>query len=125
VGLVLVLLLHNQSPVFYAAATLAVFVLGVYSAGSFERATGEKDSRKIVIDEIAGMLLVGFLLPSGAGYWVAGFILFRAFDVLKPFPAGWVERNLPGGWGIMLDDSVAGLYANLLLQGVKAWMGHS
>lgn len=125
VGLILVFLIHNRSPVFYAAVTLAVFALGVYTAGCVERDTGEKDSRRIVIDEIAGMLLAAFLLPSGAGYWIAGFLLFRLFDIIKPFPAGWVDRNMVGGWGIMLDDTVAGLYANLILQCVKVWMDPS
>ena len=120
VGLVLVFLIPSRSLILYTAVLLAVFALGVYTADRVERATGEKDSRRIVIDEIAGMLVVGFLLPSGAGYWIGGFILFRALDVLKPFPAGWIERNVVGGWGIMLDDTVAGLYANLILQCVKA-----
>ncbi|MEK6683344.1 MAG: phosphatidylglycerophosphatase A [Nitrospirota bacterium] len=120
VGLVLVFLIPSRSLILYTAVLLAVFALGVYTADRVERATGEKDSRQIVIDEIAGMLVVGFLLPSGAGYWIGGFILFRALDVLKPFPAGWIERNVVGGWGIMLDDTVAGLYANLILQCVKA-----
>lgn len=120
VGLVLVFLIHTRSLIFYMAVLLALFALGVYTADRVERATGEKDSRRIVIDEIAGMLVVGFLLPSGAEYWIGGFILFRALDVLKPFPARWIERNIVGGWGIMLDDTVAGLYANLILQCVKA-----
>jgi phosphatidylglycerophosphatase A len=120
VGLALFFLIHNRSLIFYTAVTLAIFALGVYTADRVERATGEKDSRRIVIDEIAGMLVVGFLLPSGAGYWLSGFVLFRALDVLKPFPARWIERNVVGGWGIMLDDIVAGLYANLILQCAKA-----
>jgi phosphatidylglycerophosphatase A len=119
-GLLLLFLLHNRSPLFYAAVSLAVLALGVYTAGRFERATGEKDSRRIVIDEIAGMLVVGFLLPPGPAFWIGGFILFRALDIWKPFPARWIERNIPGGWGIMLDDTVAGLYANLILQSVNA-----
>ena len=119
-GLILVFLIHNRSLSFYTAVTLAVFAVGVYAADRVERDTGEKDSRRIVIDEIAGMLVVCFLLPSDAGYWVGGFVLFRALDILKPFPARWIERNAVGGWGIMLDDTVAGLYANLILQGVKA-----
>ena len=125
VGLILVFLLQNRSWVLYAAVLLAVFALGVYTSGRFERATGEKDSQRIVIDEIAGMLVVGVLLPSGAAYGIGGFVLFRALDILKPFPARWFERNAPGGWGVMLDDLVAGLYANLILQGVKALMDPS
>ena len=120
VGLVLVFLVHNHSPLFYTVVVLTVFALGVHSADCIERATAEKDNRRIVIDEIAGMLVTCFLLPSDPGYWIGGFVLFRALDVMKPFPARWIEQNLVGGWGIMLDDTVAGLYANLILQGVRA-----
>jgi phosphatidylglycerophosphatase A len=120
VGLVLVFLLHNRSTLLYAAVLLAVFALGVYTSGRFERATGEKDSGRIVVDEIAGMLVVFFLVPPGPAFWIGGFVLFRALDIWKPFPARWVERNIPGGWGVMLDDTVAGLYANLILQSVNA-----
>ncbi|HTN44207.1 MAG TPA: phosphatidylglycerophosphatase A [Nitrospiria bacterium] len=120
VGLVLVFLIRNRSPILYAAVVLTVFTLGVHAADRMERATGVKDNRRIVVDEIAGMLVAGFLLPSDAGYAIGGFLLFRVLDVLKPFPARWIEQNLVGGWGIMLDDAVAGLYANLLLQGVRA-----
>ena len=120
VGLVLVFLVHNHSLILYTVVVLTVFALGVHSADCMERATGEKDNRRIVIDEIAGMLVACFLLPSDPGYWIGGFVLFRALDVMKPFPARWIEQNLVGGWGIMLDDTVAGLYTNLILQGVRA-----
>jgi phosphatidylglycerophosphatase A len=120
VGLVLVFLVHNRSLILYTVVVLTVFALGVHAADCMERATGEKDNRRIVIDEIAGMLVAGFLLPSDPGYWIGGFVLFRVLDVMKPFPARWVEQNIVGGWGIMLDDTVAGLYANLILQGVRA-----
>jgi phosphatidylglycerophosphatase A len=120
VGLVLVFLIHNRSLILYTVVALTVFALGVYCADRMERATGEKDNRRIVIDEIAGMLVAGFLLPSAPAYWIGGFLLFRALDVMKPFPARWIEQNLVGGWGIMLDDTVAGLYTNLILQGVRA-----
>jgi len=119
VGLVLVFLIHNRSPILYTVVVLAVFALGVHSADCMERVTGVKDNRRIVIDEIAGMLVAGFLLPSDAGYGIGGFLLFRVLDVLKPFPARWIEQNVVGGWGIMLDDTVAGLYTNLVLQGVR------
>ena len=119
VGLAVVFLLRDQSILLYALVFLILFALGVYAAGRVERASGEIDSRRIVIDEIAGMLVVGFLIPPGAGYLFGGFLLFRVLDIVKPFPADWVERRLTGGWAIMLDDLVAGLYANLILQGVK------
>lgn len=118
-GLGIVFLFHNRSLLVYSAVLTVLFAIGVYTADRVERATGEKDSRRIVIDEIAGMLVVGFALPPGVGYWIGGFVLFRALDILKPFPARWVERTIPGGWGIMLDDAVAGVYANLILQGFR------
>lgn len=118
VGLILVFLVHNRL-ILYAVVGLAVFALGVYAADGMARATGEKDDRRIVIDEIAGMLVAGFLIPANPGYWIGGFLLFRALDVIKPFPARWIEQNVAGGWGIMLDDIVAGVYANLILQGLR------
>ena len=118
-GLGLVFLIHNRSVLFYSTIFLAVFALGVHASDRMERATGEKDCRRIVVDEIAGMLATGFLLPPGAGYLFGGFILFRLLDILKPFPIRWLERELPGGWGIMLDDTMAAVYANLILQGVR------
>ena len=123
VGLIGVFLIHDRSPIFFSAFLLAVFAIGVYASGDVERSTGEKDSRIIVIDEIAGMLVVGFLLPEGPGYLIAGFLLFRLLDILKPFPAGWMERRMKGGWGVMLDDIVAGVYANLILQGANLFLG--
>ncbi len=120
VGLGLVLLLQNRSAPLYSVVLVILFSLGLYAAGEEERVSGEKDCRRIVVDEIAGMMITGFLLPPGPGYLIAAFVLFRGLDVLKPFPADWMERNLPGGWAIMLDDAVAGIYANLILQGAGA-----
>ena len=117
VGLALVFLLQGRLLLLYTTILLVVFALGVYTAGRMERSIGEKDCPRIVIDEIAGMLITAFLIPDGAGYVLAGFGLFRALDILKPFPANWAERRCPGGWGIMLDDAVAGIYANVILQG--------
>lgn len=125
VGLGLVVLLdRSSSPWFvFLLIILAVFSLGVYVSGRVERDTGEKDSGRIVIDEIAGMLLAAFLIPSGWIYLAAAFLAFRFFDIVKPFPARWAERNLPGGWGVMTDDMIAGAYANLLIQGVGSFAG--
>lgn len=101
------------------ALGLAAFVIGgIYAADVTERRLRQVDPSCVVVDEMAGMLLTLLLLPFSWGRLVTGFLLFRLFDILKPFPARRLER-LPGGWGIMLDDLVAALYANLVLR--VAW----
>lgn len=75
----------------------------------------EPDSRKIVIDELLGMSISLFLLPRNILFYVLAFILFRVFDILKPFFIRKLEK-LPGGWGVMGDDLLAGIYANLVMQ---------
>jgi phosphatidylglycerophosphatase A len=94
---------------------VAVLVLGIWSASIAERALNLKDPGPVVIDEVLGMLITLALLPLSLTGVFAGFVLFRIFDVVKPFPAGRLEA-LHGGMGIMLDDAVAGLYAYLSLR---------
>jgi phosphatidylglycerophosphatase A len=97
------------------AAAVVVFFLGVWSAGHAERFFNRVDPRFVVIDEVAGQMITFLARPDASWKWLlAGFVLFRLFDVLKPFPAGRAER-LPGGWGIMTDDVVAGGYALVAL----------
>ncbi len=96
-----------------------IFVLGVWSAGRAERFFGCSDPSPVVIDEVVGQMVTLVGRPSAS--WkllLVGFALFRFFDVIKPFPAGRAE-HLPGGWGIMTDDVVAGMYS---LVGVS-WVG--
>jgi phosphatidylglycerophosphatase A len=93
---------------------VVVTALGVWAAGEAERALGAKDPGAIVVDEVAGMTLSVLALPPTPGLLLAGFLLFRLFDVLKPFPAN-VAQRLPGGLGVMIDDVIAGLYALVLL----------
>ncbi len=94
---------------------LAVTAIGVMVASRAESAYGRRDPGLIVIDETAGMLLTLAAVPVGLGGAVVGFLAFRLFDVVKPFPARRAER-LPAGWGVMADDLVAGLYAQALLR---------
>jgi phosphatidylglycerophosphatase A len=92
-----------------------VFFVGVAAATSYARQLGLNDPGPIVIDEVCGQLITLALVPAA---WVdvgLGFFLFRVFDVITPFPIRKLER-LPGGWGIMADDVLAGLYAALLLR---------
>ncbi|MFP4392563.1 MAG: phosphatidylglycerophosphatase A [Desulfohalobiaceae bacterium] len=95
---------------------MVLFLLGAWACGSAEKLLGEKDPGAAVIDEFAGQLLV-FALCSPAATWqfAAGFVLFRALDILKPWPVGASETWLPAGFGIMLDDILAGLYAGSIL----------
>lgn len=96
-----------------ALFTLVVLVIGILSANSVEKYWG-KDSSRVVIDEAAGMGISLLLVPVELKYILSAFILFRFFDIVKPLMIRKVE-SFPGGWGVMLDDVLAGLYTNLLL----------
>jgi phosphatidylglycerophosphatase A len=88
--------------------------LGVYSSGKVEPEWG-KDSYRVVIDEVAGMCITLLFVPVRWPYLLAGLLLFRFFDIAKPLFIRKME-NLKGGWGVIMDDVLAGVYANLLLQ---------
>jgi phosphatidylglycerophosphatase A len=105
---------------------LAVTLLGFWSAGEVERRYGEKDPGVVVIDEVSGQMLTLLFLAPTTQTLVAGFLLFRLLDILKPFPGRRLEK-LAGASGIMADDLVAGLYGNLILRALAllapGWMG--
>ena len=94
--------------------TVAITLLGIWSGTEVEPYWG-KDDKKVVIDEVAGMCVSVLFLPVTPAYILAGLILFRFFDILKPL---YIRRTeaLPGGLGVMMDDIVAGIYTNILLQ---------
>jgi len=103
--------------------TALLLLVGAWAASTAERLLQTEDPRNVVIDEIAGQLLsFAFLVPLNWKIALAGFALFRLFDVAKPFPARAVER-LPAGWGIMVDDLVAGLYAAIVLYLLRNLLG--
>jgi phosphatidylglycerophosphatase A len=99
--------------------TVAVLLAGVYSAGKMEPYWGE-DSYRIVIDEVAGMCITLLFVPVRWQYIAVGLVLFRFFDIAKPLGIRRMER-IGGGWGVMMDDVLAGLYANLLLE-IVVWI---
>jgi phosphatidylglycerophosphatase A len=105
--------LRDRSLTLYAAAFVILVLASCWVAGKAEAALAEHDSHKIVIDEIAGFVAATLWLDFTWANVVAAFLIFRLFDILKPFPAGYIDRKFPGGYGIVLDDVVAGLYANL------------
>jgi phosphatidylglycerophosphatase A len=100
---------------FDLASIIIVAVVGTWAAHRSERELGRRDPGPIVIDEVFGMLLTLALLPTSTAVLAAGFLVFRVYDVVKPFPVGRLER-LPGGFGVMLDDALAGVYANVTLR---------
>jgi phosphatidylglycerophosphatase A len=110
----LVLWLLALSPPALAVVLVAVTALGVWAADEAERALAVKDPGAIVVDEVAGMTLSVLVVPLTPAVLLAGFVLFRVFDVVKPFPAN-VSQRIPGGVGVMIDDLIAGLYALALL----------
>ena len=107
------------STIVQAVAIVALFVLGSIAGNAAERHFGRTDPRQVVIDEVMGMLITLFLNPVGLKGALVGFLFFRATDVIKPYPANRLER-LPGGVGVMADDAMAALYANLALRAAIA-----
>jgi phosphatidylglycerophosphatase A len=104
-----------------AGVTVALFLLGTLAAAHLASRLGLKDPGIVVVDEVVGQWVSLLLLPLTPLTVVLGFLLFRLLDVLKPWPARDFER-LPGGWGIMADDVMAGIYANLLVRvGLLVW----
>jgi len=98
------------------ACAVALVPVGVWAATRYAARTGTTDAGPVVIDEVVGQWLT--LAPLVVVDWflfLVGFILFRAFDVLKPWPIGWIDRNVKGGLGVMLDDVVAGFFAAAVL----------
>ena len=91
------------------------FVIGVKASAVAEVIIGQHDSGHIIIDEFVGFLVAAFYMPHTVRYLLAAFLLFRVFDILKPFPVNRVEKAFRGGFGIMADDIAAGLYANMII----------
>ena len=114
-GGLLIFLSTAQRPWLCAIFFVIITVLGFFSAGRAEKIFGKKDPRQVVIDEVSGIFLVYFMIPLNGMNLLLGFLLYRVLDIIKPFPARYLER-LPGSLGIMSDDLLCGLYSNLILQ---------
>jgi len=108
---------------------IAVFALGTWASQTYAAATGKADPQEVVVDELAGCLLALIFVPWSFGWALLAFVLFRFFDIVKPGPVRWAEKRLPGGWGIMGDDLVAGLFAGIFSGGIyyaglsQGWWG--
>ena len=115
-GLIVYLLVWwTRSPSVEIGLIVVTFAVGTWAATHAERYFGGIDPGPVVIDEVLGMLITLAFIPVGWSGAVVGFVLFRVFDVIKPYPANRLEK-FHGGFGIMADDAMAGIYANLALR---------
>lgn len=114
VGLAIYLIPGFENTILLSVVIVLTFIIGIFTSKQMEQALGE-DPPPVVIDEIVGMWISLLFLPKGFFIAVVAFFLFRIFDIIKPQPARLVEK-FKNGWGIMLDDVVAGVYANIVTQ---------
>ena len=92
-----------------------LFVLGIIASNTYQKQTGEKDSSIIVIDEVVGQLIAMIFVVDNLILVLCSFIIFRIFDIFKPWPASYADKKMDGGLGVMLDDVFAGIYAAILI----------
>lgn len=105
-------------------AAALVFAIGVVAADRYMALSGEHDPGPVVVDEVAGQWLTLSMVPLDPAWFVAGFLAFRLFDVVKPWPIRWADQRVKGGFGVMFDDVLAGVYALLLLLlAQRLWTG--
>ncbi len=116
VGLLLYLLLQQLPLIAYLASLVVVIIAGIWICDVAAKSLGVHDHPAIVWDEIAGVLLTLVYTPAGWVWILLGFLLFRVFDVLKPWPICLADRRVHGGFGIMLDDLIAGIFSLICLQ---------
>ena len=123
VAIPIYLAIGTAPPAVYVLVVALVVVAGVRACGRTARDLGVHDHPGIVLDEIAGFLVTMTALPFDWRWMVAGFVAFRVFDIVKPWPVSLADRRVGGGLGIMLDDVIAGALACLALHAVRYAMG--
>ena len=107
--------LSRLSPLYYMAILLGSIYIAIWASDGAEVLLQSRDCRHIVIDEMVGFLVAMFMVPPTLRNILLGFFLFRAFDIIKPFPIRALEEKVRGGYGVVLDDIVAGVYTNLVI----------
>jgi len=116
VAILIYYFLSEISPPLYEITLIGFFFLSVWVSENAERFFRKKDDQRIVIDEIIGFLTTMLWVPKTIRFVIIGFFLFRFFDILKPFPIRRLEKGFKGGFGVVLDDVLAGVYANIVLR---------
>jgi len=96
-------------------ATIAIFIVGIWAANDYMGLAGGDDPGPVVIDEVAGMWLTLAFVPPDVTLYIIGFVLFRIADIFKPWPAGWADRTIKGGLGVMVDDVLAAVYSGAIV----------
>ena len=114
-------IVQQTGPLGIGIAILVALCAGIWASGYLERTTGNKDPGHIVIVEVAGQWLAVAVIEPNLILYGAGFVLFRLADIFKPWPVSWAER-LPGGYGVMMDDILAGLYAGIGVYLLAMWL---
>jgi len=120
-GVACYLLMFRCTPYLYGLLTFIIFFLAVWLADTSEKIFQKKDCSFIVIDELVGFLITMFLVPPSWISLTLGFFFFRLFDITKPPPAHFFNNRKKGGWDVVLDDVIAGIYANLALHLVRVF----
>ncbi len=108
-----VILSFFPGPYVLLVASAILLPVGVWASTLHSETLGTHDAGEIVVDEVVGQWIVLSVAPFSLLGWLAAFVLFRIFDVLKPWPISWIDKRISGGWGIMLDDVVAGIFGAL------------
>ncbi len=116
VGIPFFIAMAGLSPALYLLITLLLFVVGVWICERSSASLGVHDHPGIVWDEIVGYLVTMIAVPLQWQWLLLGFVLFRLFDILKPWPIRWLDRRVEGGFGIMVDDLLAGIFAAAIMQ---------
>lgn len=101
------------------AASLILLWIGIQQSERFAEASGDSDPSSVVVDEVVGMWLALLAVPMTWTGFIVAFFLFRIFDIVKPWPVSWADRDLKGGLGIMLDDVIAGIYTTVIIVGLR------
>ena len=107
--------LSRLSPLYYVGIVLGSIYIAIWASDGAEVLLQSRDCRHIVIDEMVGFMVAMFMVPPTLRNILLGFFLFRALDIIKPFPIRFLEERVRGGYGVVLDDIVAGVYANLII----------
>lgn len=118
--------LQALGSIVYMGFTFVVVFLGIFLSDIYEKSKNDHDLSEIVIDEVAGYMIAMTMLPMTWQALGLGFVIFRFFDIFKPFPISWLDRKVKGGLGVMIDDVLAGVITNVILQVLftkTAWLG--